>query len=784
MDDDNILINYIHNMNGKNFNIYDSKNIDVIENLKNNILSRLDKLDNVLLNLKGVALKKFISNTILNLNKIVQSLNIDDNASVNNLVLITDITMFIWVLNDMLSFVNTFKDCNFRQLLNLYKNSKKRKNDVNHNTRSKKRKLNNCSSSNDDDDDYEPDDTLEGSDDGLEDDTLEGHDDELFYLPQNDTNKFIQEIFKGHNQMGVTNEITNYFGKLNNSQKKESLANIQKITNYQSDNKPMIFRIMELPLDISQKNHIIKQYTHILKSKSPEQKLNSWFDALMSIPFGKYCKGVNNNTKNPNKFLNNLTKTMDSAVYGHDEAKRQIIQIMGQQIRNPSCKGNVIGLYGVPGCGKTSLIKDGIAKALDRPFVFISLGGATDASFLEGHSYTYEGSVYGRIVNGLISSKCMNPIFYFDELDKISKSHKGDEIANILVHLTDPIQNSHFRDKYFHGIDIDLSKAMFIFSFNDPSNINPILLDRITLVETKYLLSSQKLFISKNYLLPEILKEMGLDKSSISIPDDVVEHLIETYTNEGGVRKLKELLYNIVREINLANILKTKVNNSVPTYPLVLEKEQIKHFLKYKLERTQDKIHPTPQVGVINGLFASSNGCGGILPIQVVWIPSGGPLKMKATGNLRKVIKESVEVATSLAWNHLDETLKNKYLLEFKKRPQGFHLHCPEGAVPKDGPSAGTALTVVLYSILTGKEIRNDIAITGEINLKGQVTAIGGLEEKLQGAKKAGVKLVLFPKENIKNLEKVKERNPTLLDDDFEAIPIETIEEALSYSLV
>ena len=193
---------------------------------------------------------------------------------------------------------------------------------------------------------------------------------------------------------------------------------------------------------------------------------------------------------------------MDNAVYGHNEAKRQIIQMMGQQIRNPNSKGNMLGIWGPPGNGKTSLIKEGIAKAMNKPFIFISLGGATDSSFLEGHSYTYEGSIYGRIVDGLITSKCMDPIIYFDELDKISKTSRGEEISNILVHLTDPVQNSHFRDKYFHGIDIDLSRATMIFSFNDPQNINPILMDRITTVETKYLLLPQKIYIAMNYLLP------------------------------------------------------------------------------------------------------------------------------------------------------------------------------------------------------------------------------------------------------------------------------------------
>jgi ATP-dependent Lon protease len=773
MDDNTLSINYYFNMNGKNYNIYDSKNIDIIDNLKSSILSRIESLDNNLLDLRGNNLRKFINNTVYNLNNIIQALQKNDNnTSIDNIVLTTDIKMFIWLLKDILNFMKN-NSYNFKKILEMYKNKLLNNNLINNNKRklevnnksNKKRKLNNCSFVDDDNDDYY---VLDNEEYDINDNNY-----------HNDSIKFIEELFKGNTQSQIINDINTYLTKLNNTQKKQALTNFKNIKNYQSDVKPMIFRIMELPLDISQKNHIVKQYMNILKSKTPENKLNNWFETLMSVPFGKY--NTISNVINPNKFLKSLNNKMDKAVYGHDEAKRQIVQIMGQYIKNPKCNGKVIGLYGVPGCGKTSLIKEGIAKALNRPFVFISLGGATDASFLEGHSYTYEGSIYGRIVNGLISSKCMDPIFYFDELDKISKTPKGDEIVNILIHLTDPIQSSHFRDKYLYGVDIDLSKAIFIFSFNDPSNVSPILLDRITMIETKFLLTSQKLFISKNYLLPELLKEMGLDKSSITIPDNIIEYLIETYTNEGGVRKLKELLYNIVREINLANIMKT---DNIFIYPFILEKEHLVDLLKYKVEKIQDTIHSKPDVGVINGLFACSNGCGGILPIQVVWIPSEEPLKMKATGNLKKVIKESVDVATSVAWNYLDENLKNNYLFKFKKSPQGFHLHCPEGAIPKDGPSAGTALTVVLYSILTNKKIKNDIAITGEINLKGDVTQIGGLEEKLHGAKKAGIKLVLFPKDNIKNLDKIKERNPTLLDDNFKAISIDRIDEAISLALV
>lgn len=653
---------------------------------------------------------------------------------------------------------------------------------------------------NEDIDDYEEDSETESSeddgddwgDDGDDDDDDED-DEEVMkdsktnkpILNKKDGREFVHQIFRSKDE-DDEEEILKYYSKLPDNEKNQALTQIKEINAYQAGDKPILFQIMELPLPIGQKNHILKNYTTLATSRYPDNKLKTWFDALMTVPFGKY-KGVSLDSiksKKVKKFLDNLQVIMDEAVYGHDEAKRQIIQMMGQQIRNPKSKGNVLGIYGPPGNGKTTLIKEGIAKAMDKPFVFISLGGATDASFLEGHSYTYEGSIYGRIVNGLITSKCMDPIIYFDELDKISKTHKGDEIANLLVHLTDPVQNSHFRDKYFHGVDIDLSRATIIFSYNDPSNVNPILMDRITNVETKYLMISQKLHIAKNYLLPEMMKEMGLNNNDIVINEETIREIIDKYTYEGGVRKLKSVLYNICRELNLANLIKDSIDGDKVKFPFVVESKHVKTLLKHKMEIDHDKIHKDDKPGIVNGLWANSLGNGGVLSIETMLVPSSSFLSVKATGHLEKVIKESTEVATSLAWNYLPEDVKHKYLTESKDKPLGIHIHCPDGATPKDGPSAGAALTIALYSLLTGKKIRHDIAMTGEINLEGKVTAIGGLEEKLEGAKRAGVKLVLFPKENIKHLDKIKERNVLLLDEDFTVIPVETFEEVMKYSLV
>jgi endopeptidase La len=638
-----------------------------------------------------------------------------------------------------------------------------------------------------DDEEYEDDD--DDDDDDEDDDDTNLLDRKIAQkkmdLRKRENKEFLEELMKS--SVNDTNGyIYNYFSGMKKDDKNLALRKLKEVNSYQSADEPLLFKLISLDVSLEQKSHILKKYLALISGKGESNKLKSWIDAVATIPFGKYLgTNVTNVKQNQIKaFLENLQRTMDSAVWGHAEAKRHIIQIMGQQFRNPNSKGNNIGIYGPPGNGKSSLVKEGIAKAMNKPFIFISLGGATDSSFLEGHSYTYEGSIYGRIAHSIISAKCMDPIIYFDELDKISKTHKGDEITNLLIHLTDPVQNSHFRDKYFHGIDFDLSKVTFIFSYNDPSLVDRILMDRITQVETKYLLMNQKIHIAQNYLIPDIMKEIGFEKNSVKISDDIINHLIDKYTNEGGVRKLKSLLYNIAREINIANLTKTKLDEKYVTFPYEVSKINIKTILKHKNEIQPEIIHNVDKCGVINGMYATTNGIGGVMPIEILWAPSTTPYEVKATGNLQQVIKESTQVASTLAFNYLEKEMQEDYLKQWKEKPQGLHIHCPDGSVPKDGPSAGTALSVAIYSILTNKKIRHDIAITGEINLQGKVTAIGGLENKLEGAKKAGVKLALYPKENQKDIDKIIERNPLLIDNQLKVQAIETLEEAIKFAIV
>jgi ATP-dependent Lon protease len=259
--------------------------------------------------------------------------------------------------------------------------------------------------------------------------------------------------------------------------------------------------------------------------------------------------------------MENAQKTLDNAVYGLNDAKMQIMQMLGQLITNPKAIGTAIAIHGPPGTGKTSLVKEGISKILNRPFAFIALGGATDSSFLEGHSYTYEGSTWGKIVQILIDSNCMNPVIYFDELDKISDTPRGDEIAGILTHLTDTSQNNQFHDKYFSEINFDLSKCLFIFSYNDESKVNSILKDRMYRIQTKGYNQKQKTIISNNYLLPKICEQVKFDKNEIIISDESLHYIIDNYCDkEDGVRNLKRCLEIIYTKLNLYRLMKPNSN--------------------------------------------------------------------------------------------------------------------------------------------------------------------------------------------------------------------------------
>jgi ATP-dependent Lon protease len=494
------------------------------------------------------------------------------------------------------------------------------------------------------------------------------------------------------------------------------------------------------------------QYLHELILLFKQSINSDYFNYLLTIE-----KNVNEIVRKNDeiaKYINTFNSILDSAVYGHKNAKLQIERILGQWISGES-SGYCFGFEGLPGIGKTSLAKKGIANCLKdknnnpRPFSLIALGGSCNGSILDGHNYTYVGSTWGKIVDILMEHKCMNPIIFIDELDKVSKTEHGKEIIGILTHLIDSTQNTNFQDKYFSNIDLDLSKALFIFSYNDVELIDKILLDRIHRIKFDTLTLDDKLIIVKDYLLPELYTKFKLNDTLI-FQDDKIKYIIEHYTNESGVRKLKEVLFEIISSINL-ELLKGSFLHELP---YIINIEYIEEILKTRHKIRHLTINENSEIGIINGLWANAFGNSGILHIECKFFHSSTFLDLKLTGMQGEVMKESMSVAKTLAISLLtNEELKliTKELEESKL--QGIHIHVPEGATPKDGPSAGAAIVLVLYSLLTKRKIKNNIAITGEICLQGKITAIGGLDLKIIGGMRAGVTTFFYPKTNAKDFE-------------------------------
>lgn len=599
--------------------------------------------------------------------------------------------------------------------------------------------------------------------------------------------KYIRQKMDSHNN--VAKRDINYFHHLPEAEKQNTLGLFDKIKEINCKDKPYIFRAIESKMPLKVKAELVKKLEMAQNDSSDSFKLNSWIEGVLSIPFGifrkeKVTKG--SSPKRISQYLRHARQVLDQAVYGHKDAKNKVLQVVAQQITNPESQGLVMGIRGPMGNGKTTLVEEGLSKVLNRSFSYIALGGASDSSFLDGHGYTYEGSIWGKIIDVVMKAKCMNPIIYFDELDKVSKTYKGDEIINVLMHLIDPAQNQHFQDKYFTGIDFDLSKVMFIFSYNDSDLIHPILKDRILEVNTKGFKTREKLVIAKQYMLPRIYRDIGLTQG-ILWSEDVLEFMIDTYTDEGGVRKFKELLYEVAREINLRLLGRRPILGHPVHFPLEITKELlIKDIFLKKYNIQQLKIHTQPQVGKVNGLYATSNDTGGLTIIEVMYLPTENKLGLELTGQQGDVMKESMSVAKSVAWNIISAEVRAEIQANWKKYGNtGLHIHCPEGATPKDGPSAGAAITTAIVSRLTHVPIRNDLAMTGEIDLSGGVLEIGGLEHKLQGAKKAGVQEVLCPKQNKQDLDRIRKENPKLLQDsNFKVIMVENIWEVLRYALV
>jgi ATP-dependent Lon protease len=401
--------------------------------------------------------------------------------------------------------------------------------------------------------------------------------------------RIFRKIIKDKNTM---NDYK-FFENLETDNQKKIIKELREINKLTRIEKPYRMTLLESNIPTLFKGAAMKKINSLryMEPGSGEfYKIKNWVDTFMRIPFGKFETlplSIENGVDSCHEFMENAQKTLDHAVYGLNDAKMQIMQMLGQLLTNPKSIGTAIAIHGPPGTGKTSLVKEGISKILNRPFAFIALGGATDSSFLEGHSYTYEGSTWGKIVQILIDSNCMNPVIYFDELDKISDTPRGEEIAGILTHLTDTSQNSQFHDKYFAEINFDLSKCLFIFSYNDETKVNPILKDRMYRIQTKGYNEKQKTQIANNYLLPKIREQVKFNSDEIIISDEVIQYLVDTHCNkEDGVRNLKRCLEIIHTKVNLYRLMKPGTNlfeedmSFTVQFPLTITKEIVDKLIK------------------------------------------------------------------------------------------------------------------------------------------------------------------------------------------------------------
>lgn len=428
---------------------------------------------------------------------------------------------------------------------------------------------------NDDDDD---------DDDDEDDDYEENYEDASTDLPKS---KYLPGLKK---EIIYNLEEVEWINKLTDKQKTELTDLENSLIDLSNDEMPIRFRILHSPNINDKTKLIIIQQLDQAKNRShfseEYYKLDNWISLMKKIPFDNTIQPIvtnNSSILDIESYLKNAKTILDNEVYGHDNAKHQIISILAREVSNPNSIGNVFAIQGPMGNGKTTLVKHGICKAMNRPFGFIPLGGMQDSSFLVGHEYTYVGSKPGRIVEILLESGCMNPVFYFDELDKVSDTTKGDEIMNVLCHLTDTTQNHAFQDKYFAGIDFNLSQATFIFSYNDESKINPILLDRMNKINTKGFDTKAKTTIAKQYLLPKIVKEFNFSIKDIIINDDILTNIISNYTyNEAGVRNLKRCLEEIVSNCNIlrydirGDLLNKK---KLYTFPITIDNDNLHDFL-------------------------------------------------------------------------------------------------------------------------------------------------------------------------------------------------------------
>ena len=479
----------------------------------------------------------------------------------------------------------------------------------------------------------------------------------------------------------------------------------------------------------------------------------NYLDWMLSVPWGKRKKLQNN--------LDKAQAQLDGDHYGLEKVKERIIENLAVQSRMRKIKGPILCLVGPPGVGKTSLGRS-IAAATGREFVRVSLGGVRDESEIRGHRRTYIGSMPGRVIQSMKKAKHNNPLFLFDEIDKMGSDHRGDPSA-ALLEVLDPEQNSTFNDHYLE-VDYDLSDVMFITTANSLNMPQP-LLDRMEIIRIPGYTEEEKIEIAKRHLIPKQIKDHGLKKGEFTLEDSGLRDIIRYYTREAGVRSLEREIAKLARK-SVRKLVGGGVKKVVVNSDNIGEDLGVK---KYKYGETD----ATDQIGVVTGLAWTEAG-GDILTIEAVNMAGRG--KMTVTGNLKDVMKESISAANSYVQSRAPEFGISPRVF----RSTDIHVHVPDGATPKDGPSAGAAMATAIISVLAGIPVRKDIAMTGEITLRGRVTAIGGLKEKLLAALRGGVKTVLIPQENEKDLADV----PDNVKSKLEIIPVSHIDEVLKLALI
>ena len=482
--------------------------------------------------------------------------------------------------------------------------------------------------------------------------------------------------------------------------------------------------------------------------------VRNYLDWVLSVPWDKRSR--------VKKDIKAAKKILDHDHFGLEKVKERILEYLAVQQRTGKVKGSILCLVGPPGVGKTSLATS-IAKATNRNFVRMSLGGVRDESEIRGHRRTYIGALPGKIIQGMKKAKTSNPLFLLDEIDKLGSDWRGDP-SSALLEVLDPEQNEKFNDHYLE-LDYDLSDVMFICTANSLRMPQP-LLDRMEIIRLGGYTEDEKIQIVRQHLLAKQIKSAGLKKDEFAISDLAIRDLIRFYTREAGVRSLEREVANLCRKAIKEILMKGKAKVSVTPGNL----EKFAGIRKFRFGEVDDQ----DRVGIVNGLAYTEFG-GDLLSIEAVSMP-GKDGKVTTTGNLKDVMKESITVAEMLIKSRAD-----KFGIEFEKlKDQSIHVHVPEGATPKDGPSAGAAMTTAIISALTGIEVRRDIAMTGEINLRGYVTEIGGLKEKLLAAMRGGIRKVLIPKNNAKDLPDI----PDKVKKAVQIIPVNTIEEVLAHALV